>query len=326
MLSSLIFGPLLAGNVVIFKHSPQTARITEVINRAAEIAGLPRGVVRALDLTNAQSARLLGSGEIALVSFVGSVRGGLEVRQAAASQFVHQILELGGKDAAYVRADAPLAATAGELVRASFTNSGQSCCSVERVYVDAAIHDAFVEHVAEHAKAWTVGHPILETAALGPVVNAAAARRIEAEIAAAVNAGAREVVTSAVGEQHGDAYVAPRILTRVNHDMTIMRSETFGPVIPIMATSSDEEAIALMNHSDYGLTASIWTQDIDRALSLGRAINVGNFYVNQADYVDIHLPWGGVKASGLGRTDGFSWIESLTRTKGYYVREGLGTL
>jgi acyl-CoA reductase-like NAD-dependent aldehyde dehydrogenase len=323
MLSSLVLAPLLAGNVVIFKHSPQTAPIGEQVNRAAKAAGLPVGVLTALDMTNDQSARLLGSGDIALVSFVGSVRGGLEVRRAASSAFVHQILELGGKDAAYVRADADLDAAADELVRASFTNSGQSCCSVERIYVDRQIHDRFVDRFVDAARQWTLGHPVLESAALGPVVNAAAARRIEDEIADAVAAGARDVLRATLPGLPGGAYVAPRVLTGVTQDMAIMQTETFGPVAPIMPVASDDEAISLMNDSRYGLTGSIWTRDIERGLSLGRRVDVGNFYVNQADYVDIHLPWGGTRASGVGRTDGFSWFESLTKTRGYYARQTL---
>lgn len=321
MMSSLILAPLLAGNVVIFKHAPQTARISAVVNRAVRTAGLPAGVLQAIDLTNAQSAQLLGSGQISLVNFVGSSRGGREVRQASASQFIHEIFELGGKDAAYVRADADLGLAAAELVRASFTNSGQSCCSVERIYVDGAVYDTFLEQFVDAARDWKIGHPVLDDLALGPVVNAEAARRIEAEVAAALQGGARDVLGCAMPDLADPAaYVTPKVLIDVDHTMAIMQGETFGPIAPIMRVGSDDEAIALMNDSEYGLTSSIWTSDLERGLELGDKVNVGNFYVNQADYVDEHLPWGGIKASGLGRTDGFSWVESLTRTKGFYAR------
>ena len=234
---------------------------------------------------------------------------------------MHEIFELGGKDAAYVRADANLEATASELVRASFTNSGQSCCSVERIYVEYSIHDAFVEQVVAVARRWTIGHPVHSVSELGPVVNAAAAQRIEGEVAAALQRGARDVLACPMPDlANTDAYVAPKVLVDVDHTMAIMRTETFGPVAPIMRVRSDDEAMALMNDSAYGLTSSVWTTDIERGLALGRRVDVGNFYVNQADYVDEHLPWGGIKLSGIGRTDGFSWYESLTRAKGYYSR------
>lgn len=321
MMSSLILAPLLAGNVVIFKHAPQTACISAVVNRAARIANLPEGILQAINLTNLQCAQMLKSGNVGLVNFVGSSRGGQEVRQASASQFIQEIFELGGKDAAYVRADADLAVTASELARASFTNSGQSCCSVERLYVDETIYDSFVEQFVAAARSWTIGHPVLENVELGPVISAAAAARINGEVGAALAAGARELLASPLPDLANiDAYVAPKVLVDVDHGMAIMRSETFGPIAPIVRVRTDDDAVRLMNDSDYGLTSSVWTQDIDRGLALANRINVGNAYVNQADYVDEHLPWGGIKASGLGRTDGFSWLESLTRTKGFYAR------
>lgn len=325
MTSSLVLAPLLAGNVVIFKHAPQTACISAIINKAIRTAGLPGGVLQALDLTNAQCAKMLGSGEVSLVNFVGSTRGGQEVRRASAPRFVQEIFELGGKDAAYVRSDADLALAVPELVRASFTNSGQSCCSVERIYVDDTIYDSFLEQFIVAAKTWTIGHPLLDAPELGPVVNSAAARRIEAEVAQALHGGARELLACPMPYlADASAYVVPKVLIDVDHDMPIMRNETFGPIAPIMRVKSDEAAVLLMNDTDYGLTSSVWTSDIDRGLALGRRSNVGNFYVNQADYVDEHLPWGGVKASGLGRTDGFSWVDSLTRTKGFYTRRWVG--
>ena len=321
MLSSLILAPLLAGNVVIFKHAPQTARVSAAIRSAVAKSGLPVGVLQALDLTNAQCATLLASGDIDLVSFVGSTRGGREVRQASASQFIHEIFELGGKDAAYVRADADLETAASELVRASFTNSGQSCCSVERIYVADAAHDRFVDHVVAAAQRWSIGHPVQSSVELGPVINSAAARRIDDEVADALHRGAREILCCAMPDlANVDAYVTPKVLIDVDHSMTIMRMETFAPIAAIMRVRSDDEAVTLMNDSSYGLTSSVWTSDLDCGLALGSRIQVGNFYVNRADYVDELLPWGGVKASGIGRTDGFSWFESLTRTKGFYAR------
>jgi acyl-CoA reductase-like NAD-dependent aldehyde dehydrogenase len=321
MVAGIVIAPLLLGNVVIFKHSPQVARISSVLNEAAA-ATLPPGVFQALNMTVAQAERLIKSGSIDLVNFIGSVRGGLEVRRAAAGAFVHQILELGGKDPAYVRADAQLDRAIPELVWASFRNSGQSCCSVERIYVDASIYDRFVEAFVVATRDLKVGHPIHDNPTIGPVVNASAAQRILAEVNEAVSAGARELVggPAATLDAPGGAYLAPSVLTNVTHDMRIMREETFGPVAPIMKVHSDAEALKLMNDSRYGLTASIWTADIDRGIELGGEVDTGNFYVNRADYADDYLPWGGVKHSGLGRAEGWTWGDGLTQTKGYYAR------
>jgi len=320
MTAGLVLAPLLLGNVVVFKHAPQTARISEVLNDAAIAAQLPAGVFQALNMTHHQADRALGSGSIDLVNFIGSVRGGLEVRRATSTTLVHQILELGGKDPTYVCADADLRVAVPELIWASFGNSGQSCCSVERIYVEAPIYDRFVEAFVAACRDLTVGHPIKENTAIGPVVSAAAARRINGDIADAIRGGAQNPMPTAEMLRHGPAYVAPTVLLNVTHDMRIMREETFGPVAPIMKVKSDAEALRFMNDSDYGLTASIWTADLDRGIGLGRSVDAGNFYVNRSDYVDDYLPWGGVKRSGLGRTDGWTWGDSLTRTAGFYAR------
>ncbi len=321
MMAGQILAPLLVGNVVIFKHSPQAARLSEVVRRAARTAGLPEGVLQAVNLTNAQADGLLRSGAIDLVNFIGSVGGGRQVRQSAAGGFTQEILELGGKDAAYVRSDADIDWAASELVTSSFGNSGQSCCSTERIYVDAAVYDRFVEAFCSHAGRLTIGHPFEGAYDLGPVVSAASASRINAEVDAAVRAGAREILGLAPPSALiGGAYVTPKVLVDVTQDMAIMREETFGPVAPIMRVGSEDEALRLINDSDYGLTASIWTADAQAGLALGRRIDTGCFYVNRADYVDEHLPWNGVKASGLGYVDGYAWGDSLTRAKGYYAR------
>lgn len=322
MTAGLIVAPLLLGNVVIFKHAPQTARITDVLNEAALSADLPLGVFQGLHLTHEQCERMLRSGRVDLVNFIGSTRGGLQIRNAASTGFVHQILELGGKDPAYVRADADLDLAVPALAAATFGNSGQSCCSVERIYVDAARHDEFVERFVATTQAMTVGHPVNDDADLGPVVTAQAARRIRADVDDAVRSGATEIVGAdqSAGDVRDDAYLAPRVLINVTNAMRVMRDETFGPVAPIMKTRSDDEAISLMNDCAYGLTASVWTADHERGLALGERVDTGNFYVNRADYVDELLPWGGVKQSGLGNADGLFWGDDLTRLGGYYVR------
>jgi acyl-CoA reductase-like NAD-dependent aldehyde dehydrogenase len=320
MTAGLLLAPLLAGNAVLFKHSPQVAGIADLLSECITSSGVDVGLVQVLHATNDQVGAMLGGGQIQLLNFIGSEAGGRAVRGAAAGQFVKENLELGGKDAAWVRQDADIERAASEICWGAFGNSGQSCCSVERLYVDAAVYDQFVEALIAETGKLLVGDPRADVR-IGPVVSAAAGGRIREQIASAVAVGAR-VITDARPDlaDLGDAYLAPTIITNVSHDMTIMQDECFGPVLGVMRVDSDQQAVQLMNHSRFGLTASIWTADLSQGLALAQQMAVGNVYLNRSDYVDDHLPWGGVGASGLGRMDGFSWLESLTETRGYYVR------
>jgi len=276
MAAGLILAPILAGNVVIFKHSPQAAGVADLLADAVAAADLPAGLVQLLHLTNDQVGRLLGSRRVPQLNFVGSEAGGRAVRRAASTSFVAENLELGGKDPAYVRADADLPFAAAELVWATFGNSGQSCCSVERIYVDGSVHDRFVDAFKAAADALTVGDPRGEVR-LGPVVSAAAAGRIKAQVDAAIRSGARDVarVRPELTDLPGGAYLAPRVLVDVDQGMTVMREELFGPVARIMRVSGDEEAVELMNDSRLGLTASVWSADVERAAALCRRVEAG---------------------------------------------------
>ena len=322
MLGYLVSQPLISGNVVILKHSPQTPLIAEIAVEAWRAAGGPEGVFEALHLSHADAERLIAAGTFDAVNFIGSVGGGKRVHAAAGGTMTQVHLELGGKDPAYIRADADIDALAADLAEGCFSNAGQSCCSVERIYVDRAVLGRFTEALAEQAKTWTIGHPFEDKAMLGPVVNAAAAERIRGQVSLALAAGARLVSNN--GDGAGAAYVPAQVLVDVDHTMPIMRDELFGPVACIQGVSGDEEAVALMNDSNFGLSASIWTQDIDKGLDLLDRVEAGTVYLNRCDHADLYLPWGGVKDSGLGRTNGRVGLIETTAPKSFHVRRKIG--
>lgn len=325
MLGYLITAPLAAGNVVVFKHSPQTPLIAEVAEEAFRAAGGPEGVFQSLHLDHADAERLIASGAFNAVNFIGSVAGGRRVHAAAAGTFTQVHLELGGKDPTYVRADADLEAAIPQIAEGTYSNAGQSCCSVERIYVDQAIHGRFVDALVAETAKWTVGHPIGEKPMVGPVVRASAADTIRDLTESAVRAGARRLMPQdgkAAGL--GAAYIAPEVLVGVDHGMQIMRDELFGPVACIQSVGGDDEALRLMNDSDFGLSASIWTQDIDRGVALLDEVEAGTVYLNRCDHADLHLPWGGIKNSGLGRTNGRAGLTEATAAKAYHVRSVIG--
>lgn len=318
MLGYLVSQPLISGNVVILKHSPQTPVIAEIAAEAWKAVGGPEGVFQALHLSHADAERLISAGTFDAVNFIGSVAGGKRVHAAAGGTMTQVHLELGGKDPAYIRADADIDALVADIAEGSFSNAGQSCCSVERIYVDRAVLGRFSEALVEEAKKWTIGHPFTDKAMIGPVVSAAAADRIRDQVAQAVSAGARLI--GGDGASAGNTYVPAQVLVDVDHSMSIMRDELFGPVACIQGVDGDEEAIRLMNDSSFGLSASIWTQDIDRGLDLLDEVEAGTVYLNRCDHADLYLPWGGVKNSGLGRTNGRVGLLETTAPKAFHIR------
>jgi acyl-CoA reductase-like NAD-dependent aldehyde dehydrogenase len=313
---------LMAGNAVILKHSHQTPLCAERYAEAFAEAGLPEGVFQALHLDHGDTERLISDPRIGFVCFTGSVAGGRAVRRALAPRFVGMGLELGGKDPAYVRDDADLDHAVENLVDGSFFNSGQSCCGIERIYVHAGIHDRFVEAFVELTRAYRLGDPLDPSTNLGPMVRASAADFVRGQVEDAVRAGARALVDSRgfPRDAPGTPYMAPQVLTGVDHSMRVMREESFGPVVGIMPVASDEEALALMNDSDYGLTASIWTRDEAAALALGGRLATGTVFMNRCDYLDPALAWTGVKDSGIGCTLSGLGYEQLTRPKSFHLR------
>jgi acyl-CoA reductase-like NAD-dependent aldehyde dehydrogenase len=313
---------LVAGNTVVLKHSEQTPLVAERIGRAAKEAGLPAGVLQVLYLDHDGVADVIGDPRIAFVAFTGSVEGGYAIQRAASKRFIGASLELGGKDPAYVCADADIARSAANLVDGSFYNAGQSCCGIERIYVHRDVYDSFVEAFVAVAKQLVLGDPRESSTTIGPVVRLRNAEGIQAQIDEAIAAGARPLLDAAQfeGSKRGLPYMAPQALVDVDHSMRIMSEETFGPAVGIMKAKDDEEAIAMMNDSLYGLTASIWTSDLEHAQQLGARVETGTWFMNRCDYLDPELAWVGVKDSGRGCSLSTLGYAQLTRPKSFHLR------
>lgn len=313
---------LMAGNTVILKHSDQTPLCAELLDRAFREAGAPKGVFQYLHASHDIVQRLIRAPEVGFVSFTGSVRGGRIVEESAAGRYIGVGLELGGNDPAYVRADARIDHAVETLVDGAFFNSGQSCCGIQRIYVARPLYAEFVERAVAMTKGYVLGNPLHADTTLGPVVRARAAAEIRQVIAEAISSGARNMIDASHFKEASESspYMAPALLTQVDHSMRIMSDECFGPAVGIMAVDSDEEAIALMNDSPYGLTAAAFTQDEEAALHIGRQVRTGTFFMNRCDYLDPALAWTGVKNSGRGVSLSVLGYEQLTQAKSFHLR------
>jgi acyl-CoA reductase-like NAD-dependent aldehyde dehydrogenase len=313
---------LMAGNAVILKHSAQTPLCAERFAEAFQKGGVTEGVFQFLHLSHDGTARIIRDTRVDFVAFTGSVAGGHAVQEAAAGRFIGTGLELGGKDPAYVRPDANLDHAIENLVDGAFFNSGQSCCGIERIYAHEAIYDRFLEGFVALTKKYKLGNPIDADTNLGPMVRTSAAEFVRKQIADAVKAGAKALIDPKLfpADKPGTPYLAPQVLVDVDHSMSVMTEESFGPVIGIMKVRSDEEAITLMNDSPYGLTAAIWTTDEDAAIHIGDRVETGTWFMNRCDYLDPALAWTGVKDSGRGCTLSRVGYEQLTRPKSFHLR------
>jgi acyl-CoA reductase-like NAD-dependent aldehyde dehydrogenase len=313
---------LMAGNAVLLKHAAQTLLVGDRFQAAMDQAGLPKGLFRTLTLSHDDTGKLIASGAIDQVCFTGSVAAGKTIERAAAGTFAGIGLELGGKDPAYVRPDVDLGHAIENIVDGAYFNSGQCCCGIERVYVHADVYDKFVEGFADLTRQYVLGDPLDQNTTLGPMAQPRLAATVRDHIAEALHKGARALIDSKAfaKDKDGSTYVAPQVLVNVDHAMKVMMDETFGPVVGIMKVRDDAEAIRLMNDSPYGLTASIWTKDMDAAERIGAEIETGTVYMNRADYLDPGLAWTGVKDTGRGATLSRVGYESLTRPKSYHLR------
>ena len=315
---------LLAGNAVVMKHSSQTALVAEHFASAFEKAALPKDVFQYVNMSHEATDRAIRSGLVDQVGFTGSTSGGRKIMAsvAGAPNFPATTLELGGKDPAYVRPDVDLAFAVENIVDGGFFNSGQSCCAMERVYVHEAVYDRFVEGVVATVNAYKLGSPTDPATTLGPVVRAAAADFIRDQVDEAVRAGAKPLIDPArfPEAKAGTPYLAPQVLVDVDHSMRFMKEETFGPAFGIMKVRSDDEAIRLINDSEFGLTAAIWTEDLEAAEAIGDRIDTGTVFMNRCDYVDPALAWTGVKATGRGASLSVVGYEQLTRPKSFHLR------
>ena len=312
---------LIAGNAVLLKHATQTLLAGERLAAAFAQAGAPEPLFQNLFLDHAVTAQLIAGGAFNFVNFTGSVGGGRAIETAAAGTFTTVGLELGGKDPGYVMDDADVEAAAEGLIDGAMFNSGQCCCGIERIYVAEPLYDAFVEKAVEIVSGYVLGNPLEETTTLGPMAHVRFAAEVRAQISEAVAAGAAPCVDASKFADDGGAYLAPQILTNVTHEMRVMRDETFGPAVGIMKVSGDEEAVRLMNDSQFGLTASIWSRDADRVARIGAEIETGTVFMNRCDYLDPALCWTGCKDTGRGAALSVLGYQSVTRPKSYHLKK-----
>ena len=318
---------ILAGNSVVLKPSDQTPLSGEHFVECFREAGLPDGVLQVLHMSHETTAHVLADDCVDHVMFTGSVAGGVAVSQALSSRtgrkrFIGAGLELGGNDPAYVRRDADLSFAAANVVEGVLFNSGQSCCAIERVYVEEAVFEEFLSLAVAEASTYVLGDPRNPDTTLGPVVRRSSAENIRSVIADAVASGAHAHVdpTQFEAAREGSAYLAPQILSRVDHSMALVREETFGPCVGVMPVQGDAQAISLMNDSPYGLTASLWTADVDAAGRIAEELDTGTVFLNRCDYLDPYLAWTGVKNSGRGVSLSRLGIEQMTRPKSLHFR------
>ena len=313
---------LVAGNAVILKHSFQTPLVAERYLKAARTAGFPEGVFQILHLNHENTASFIQNPSIDGVFFTGSVEGGLAIQKSLTDKFIPCGLELGGKDPAYVLADADIDYAINNLVEGSFFNSGQSCCGIERIYVHENQYDQFISGFVDLTKKYVLGNPIDPSTTIGPMVKTSAADFVRNQIHQAVDNGARALIDESLfpASKKGTPYLAPQVLVDVDHTMDVMKEETFGPVVGIMKVTNDAEAIRFMNDSKYGLTASLWTEDENKARAIGHKIETGTLFMNRCDYLDPALAWTGVKNTGRGITLSGLGYQQVTHAKSYHLK------
>ncbi|RRJ83820.1 aldehyde dehydrogenase family protein [Aestuariirhabdus litorea] len=312
---------LIAGNAVVLKHSTQTLLVGERMVQAFLEAGLPADLFINIFCDHDTMEQLIAQRQFDFINFTGSVGGGQAIERAAAGTFTGLGLELGGKDPGYVMEDANLDAAVDTLIDGAMFNSGQCCCGIERIYVHASLYDAFVEKAVQLVSTYKLGNPLNEATTLGPMANKRFATEVRAQIQEAIADGATALIDPALfPEDDGGAYLAPQILTNVDHRMRVMRDESFGPVVGIMKVENDAEAIELMNDCEFGLTASLWTADAERAAAIGAQLQTGTVFMNRADYLDPALCWTGCKNTGRGGALSVIGFHNLTRPKSYHFK------
>ena len=313
---------LIAGNAVMLKHASQTLLAGERLAAAFHKAGVPEDVFQNVVLDHDATEALIAARSFDFVNFTGSVGGGRAIERAAAGTFTGTGLELGGKDPGYVREDADLDAAVEGLMDGAMFNSGQCCCGIERIYVHESLYEAFVEKAVAWVKGQRLGNPLDDATTMGPMAHTRFASLVRDHIAEAVGLGARALIDVAeFPADDGGAYLAPQILVDVNHNMRVMREESFGPVVGIMPVKDDTEAIRLMNDCDYGLTASIWSADAQAARSIGAQLQTGTVLMNRCDYLDPALCWTGCKDTGRGAALSALGYHALTRAKSYHLKK-----
>jgi acyl-CoA reductase-like NAD-dependent aldehyde dehydrogenase len=319
---------VLAGNGVVIKHSPRTPLCGDAFARAFEAAGTPEGLVTGLTCADESVHTAIAHDDVGFVSFTGSVRGGRAIYSSVASErFIDATLELGGKDPGYVAEDANMKAAVATLVDGAFFNAGQSCCGIERVYVHESRYNDFLEAAAAEINATLkLGDPMDTATTMGPMALPGSPAFLQAQIDDAVAKGAKVLTGGSVPRKDDNAALAtgrffrPTLLAGCDHSMDVMRDESFGPVLGVAPVASDEEAIAKMNDSAFGLTACAFTADAGRAAAMGRQLKVGTFFMNRCDYLDPMLPWGGTGDTGKGVSLSSHGFRGVTKLKGMHLK------
>jgi len=313
---------LIAGNAVMLKHASQTPLVGERLAKAFHSVGIPRDIFQNVFLDHDTTSALISDRAFDFINFTGSVSGGVAMEKAAAGTFTGIGLELGGKDPGYVMEDANLDAAVETLIDGAMFNSGQCCCGIERIYVIESLFEDFIKKAVAVVNQYKLGNPLDPETTIGPMAHIRFANEVRAQTQEAIKDGAKAHIDPCLFPMDGGAYLMPQILTNVTHDMRIMREESFGPVVGIMSVKNDEEAIKLMNDSDFGLTASLWTEDINRAEAIADRIDTGTAFMNRADYLDPALCWTGCKDTGRGGGLSMIGYHNLTRPKSYHLKKG----
>ncbi len=314
-----VFVPaLLAGNSVLYKPSEYATLTGLEIGNLLHAAGVPQDVFQVIVGAGEAGAALLAQ-PVEGVFFTGSYATGAKIAQAIGPRMIRLQLELGGKDPTYVCEDVEVATAAASLADGAMYNTGQSCCSVERIYVHEKVHDAFVEAFVGEVKGLRIGDPTDESSYIGPLTRAPQLDVLEAQVADARARGARLLTGGRRIDPPGH-WFEPTVFSHVNHGMALMREESFGPIIGIQKVSSDDEAVRLMNDTEYGLTAGVYTNDAARAERILARVQAGSVYWNCCDRVSPRLPWSGVGHSGVGLTLSTYGIETFTRPKAWHLR------
>ncbi|HZQ60381.1 MAG TPA: aldehyde dehydrogenase family protein, partial [Casimicrobiaceae bacterium] len=316
---SNVFVPaLIAGNAVLYKPSEFATLTGMHIARLMHDAGVPQDVFIPVIGDGSTGGALLAQA-VDGVFFTGSYATGAKIAASAGKRMIKVQLELGGKDPVYVCDDVDVQAAAAGVADGAFYNTGQSCCSVERIYVHASIHDAFVDAFVQEVKGYRVGDPLDESTYIGPITRRAQLDVLKSQVGDAAKRGATLLTGGRIIKGKGN-WFEPTVLINVNHTMRVMRDESFGPVIGIQKVADDREATTLMNDTEYGLTAAVYTHDEARAKRILRDIRSGSVYWNCCDRVSPRLPWSGIGHSGIGLTLSTYGIQTFTRPKAWHLR------
>jgi acyl-CoA reductase-like NAD-dependent aldehyde dehydrogenase len=317
---NVVVPAVLAGNAVIVKHSPRSPLVGDAFAHAFEAAGAPPYLVQSLHCDHPTSEKIAGDARVDAVLFTGSIYGGHRIQQAASRGFAHVGLELGGNDPAYVAADVDVAKAAASIVDGAIYNAGQSCCAVERIYVHKSVYSQFVEASEALVRAYVMGDPMNDATSLGPIAQPNHVADLEAMVADAKGKSRLVCGGKRASVDGRGRFFEPTLLVDCAADIRFMKEESFGPIVPVAVVDSDEDALAKMNDSRLGLTASVWTKDRERASKFASALECGTVYMNRCDSLDPALPWTGVKDSGRGVTLSALGFDHLTRPKAIHFR------